>query len=59
MHIVGRFMSFLACCRSFQVVSGRFLLAVSRFRLFQVVPRFSKHHDVTLKKTNPQIIFLF
>ena len=26
------------------MVSGRFLLVVGRFRLFQVVPRFSKYH---------------
>ena len=43
-------MSFLARSRLFQVVSGRFLLVVGRFRsflahcrLFQVVPRFSKY----------------
>ena len=35
--VVGRFESFLAHGRSFQVVSDRFLLIVGRFRLFYVV----------------------
>ena len=37
MLIVGCFRSFLARCRSFQVVSGCLLLVVGCFRSFQVV----------------------
>ena len=56
---MDHFRSVLAHCRSFQVVSGRlllfvgrlrsflgrFLLVVSCFRSFQVLPRFNKYHN--------------
>ena len=45
----------LGHCRSFQVISyllqvvaGCFLFAVGRFKLFQVIPRFSKYPDEEL-----------
>ena len=36
MLIVGRFSSFLACCMSFQIVSGRLLLYVGRIRSYKL-----------------------
>ena len=55
---MGRFRSFLACCRSLQVVLGCFLLVVgcfrsflARSRSFQVVPCFSKYHSGTVLYT--------